>query len=96
MQENNYIPGREVWVVERDESGNACEVSGFVLLAKVSGAVILTPYICDMTELEELLEYHIEETRENYDTDLSVYPLYDCYTSKEAAKAALEAETGEE
>ena len=85
-------PGEEVWVVERDECGNACEFTGYVLLAEVAGAVILTPYINDIEDLDGLLEYHIEQTAENYDTDLAVFPASDCYGTKEEAKNALEAE----
>lgn len=91
-----FTPGEEVWVVERDVDGNACEVSGYVFLAEVADAVILTPYINDLEDLEDLLDYHIEETRGNYDTDLAVFSAYDCYTDQEAAEAALKAETGEE
>lgn len=89
-------PGEEVWVVERDEGGNACEYSGYVFLAEAAGAVILTAYINDLEDLEELLEYHIEQTAEDYDTHLAVFPTSDCYTSREEARAALEQEKAEE
>ncbi len=85
-------PGEEVWVVERDEDGNACEYSGYVFLAEVAGAVILTSYINDLEDLEDLLEYHIEQTAEDYDTHLAVFPASDCYTSREEAKNALATE----
>ena len=88
-----FTPGEEVWVVERDEDGIACEVSGYVFLAEVAGAVILTPYINDLEDLEDLLGYHIGETRDNYDTDLAVFPAADCYTDQETAEAELKAET---
>lgn len=91
-----FTPGGEVWIVERDESGDACEVSGYVFLAEVADAVILTTYINAVEDLEDLLDYHIKETAANYDTDLAVFPAADCYTDLEAAKAALKAETGEE
>ena len=90
-----FTPGGEVWIVERDEDGNACEVSGYVFLAEVADAVILTPYVNDLEDLDDLLDYHIEETRNNYDTDLVVCHAYDCYNSQEAAEAALKAETGD-
>lgn len=90
-----FAPGEEVWVVERDEDGNACEVSGYVFLAEVAHAVILTPYIDDLEDLDDLLDYHIVETADNYDTDLAVFPAADCYADKDAAHAALRAERGE-
>lgn len=91
----NFIPGEEVWVVERDEAGNATDVSGFVFLAEVESAVIVSPYINDLEDLEELLEYHIEETAANYDTDLSVFPSCDCFAIRGDAEAAYKAETEE-
>lgn len=91
-----FTPGAEVWVVERDEDGTACEVSGFLFLAKVEHAVIVTPRVYGCEGVTEILDYHIGQTAQDYDTDLSVYPAGDCYTSREDAKVALETETGEE
>lgn len=88
-------PGEKVWVVERDEEGNACEVSGFLFLAKVHQAIIVTPGIYGCEGVEEILDYHIGQTAQEYDTDLSVFPAGDCYVNKYDAKVALEVETGE-
>lgn len=90
--EKKFILGGEAWVVERDDGGNACEVSGYVFLAQAGNAVILTPYINDLENLEDLLDYHIEQTRDNYETDLAVFPADDCYTDRESAMVALKAE----
>ena len=84
-----FVPGEQVWVVERDEDGLACDVSGYMFLSEVAGAVILTPYINDIDDLEGTLQHHIEETAENYDTDLAVFPLADCYCTREEATQAL-------
>ena len=89
-----FTPGMPVWVVARDEDGNACESSGYVFLAKVGHAVILTPRIYGLEDLEELLDYHIEETRNESELPLAVFPVSDCYINKEAAKEALLAEEG--
>ena len=91
-----FTPGLPVWVLERDEYITACDIAGYIFLAEVAGAVILTPYINEMDQLEELLVYHIEETRTNYDTDLVVYPLTDCYSTWKEAEAALAHERGKE
>ena len=88
-----FTPGQEVWVVERDEYGDACEVAGYVYLATVAHAVILTNYINDLDELTDLLDYHIEETQNEYDTHLSVLPACDCYPNKMAARCALNTKT---
>lgn len=93
--EENINPGREVWVVERDEDGNACEVSGYVFLAQVAHAVILTPYINGLEGLDDILDYHIEETWSNYDTDLVVLPATDCYLTQYGAESALKEEQQE-
>lgn len=84
-----WIPGQEIYVVERDEDGAACDVSGYMFLAEVAGAAILTSYINDLETLEETLDYHIEETADNYDTDLVVFPVDDCYADRDAAEQAL-------
>lgn len=88
-----FAPGERVYVVERDEAGNACEVSGYMYLAKAADAVILSPYINDLETLEETLEYHIEQTAEEYDTHLAVFPAADCYATHPQAEMALITET---
>lgn len=88
-----FTPGMPVWVIARDEDGNACESSGYVFLAKVGNAVILTPRIYGLG-LEEMLDYYIGETRDESELSLAVFPVSDCYIDKEAAKEALLAEEG--
>lgn len=96
MQLNEYftrfIPGMPVYVVERDENGNACDISGYMFLARSSDYAILTAWINDLETAEETLEYHAQETAANYDTDLAVFPLCDCYTENEEAQLALNEE----
>ena len=91
-----FNPGECVFVVERDEDGNACEMSGYMFLAEVADAAIVTSYINDLDSLEDTIAYHIEQTVEDYDTHLAVFPMTDCYFVQEEAEAALKAETGEE
>lgn len=85
----NLKPGDEVWVVERDEAGIATDVSGFLFLAEVKNAIIVTPRVYGCDGVEEILDYHIQQTAEDYDTDLSVYPAKDCYRSIHAANEAI-------
>lgn len=92
-QPPEFTPGQSVYVVERDEDGNACETTGYMFLAKSAGAVILSSYINDMETLEETLQYHIEQTAEDYDTNLAVFPASDCYETLHQAETALEKET---
>lgn len=86
------IPGDTVWVIERDECEEPIEISGYMFFAFVGRAAIVSSFINDSETLDETVEYHIEETLNNYDTDLSVFPKNDCYLTRDAAKAALKKE----
>lgn len=90
--EKHFEPGQEVWIVERDEDGDAFDVSGYVFLAEVAGYAILSPYVNDHGDLEYLLDYHRRETDMDYDADLPVVFLSDCYPSRAAAHHALDKE----
>lgn len=92
--ETKIEAGSEVWAVERDEVGLACEVSGYMFLAEVAGFVITTPYISGTKHIESIMAYHAQMTAENYDTDLAVLPAKDCWPTREAALTALEEEGG--
>ncbi len=93
--EEKLTAGAEVWAVERDEEGIACEVSGYMFLAEVADFVIASGYVNGMTRIEGILTYHAQETAENYDTDLVVFPAVDCWPTREAAHAALAEERGD-
>lgn len=92
--ETKIEEGSGVWAVERDEEGLACEVSGYMFLAEVAGFVIATPYVNGMKHIEGIMAYHAQETAEDYDTDLAVFPAEDCRPTREAALTALEEEGG--
>ncbi len=96
LRDHALRAGDEVFILERDEEGVACDVSGYMFLAEVGGRVIVTAYINNMDDLDGILEYHVEETAENYDTDLAVFPAEDCYATREAAHAALREEKGDD
>lgn len=84
----NFEMGQEVWIVER-EDGEVVDVSGVIFLAKSKGCVITSAWINDY-DFDEIIEYHIEETADNYSTDLQVYPISDCFNTREEAEKALE------
>lgn len=88
----SFIPGADVWVVERDAEGIACEVSGYMFLAEVAGFIIASSYINDLESIEDTLAYHAEKTVENYDTDLAVFPIADAYKEQADAESVLETE----
>lgn len=84
-----FAPGSEVWIVERDEDGEAAEVSGFVFVVSVSGIAIVSPSINGCSDLDFILSDFVEETASNFSGDFSGYPISDCYKSHEEAQAAL-------
>lgn len=86
---SRFKHGDCVWVIERNEDGEALDVAGSMFLAEVLGFVIVSAYINDMTEAEETLSYHMQETAENYDTTLMVFPSEDVYQTKAEAETAL-------
>ena len=87
-----FAPGSEVWIVERDEDGEATEVSGVVFVASVSGIAIVSPPINDCSDLDFILSDFVEETASGFSGSFSGYPIYDCYKSHEDAEAALRRE----
>ncbi len=87
-----FAPGNEVWIVERDEDGEATEVSGFVFVVSVSGISIVSPFINDCSDLDFILGDFVEETASGFSGDFSGYPIFDCYKSHEEAEAALRRE----
>lgn len=87
-----FIPGSEVWVIERDENGDPDCVSGFVFIASVNNAAFVHPYIAGNGEIEVILQDLLENTAEWQDCDMETYPIEDCYESYEAASIAMEGE----
>ena len=89
---HKFAPGSEVWIVERDENGEATEVSGYVFVASVSGIAIVSPSINDCSDLDFILSDFVEETASGFSGSFSGYPISDCYKSHEDAETALRRE----
>lgn len=87
-----FAPGSEVWIVERDEDGEATEVSGVVFVVSVNGVAIVSPSINGCSDLDFILGDFVEETASSFSGDFSGYPISDCYKSYEEAQAALRRE----
>lgn len=87
-----FIPGSEVWVVERDEDGEATEVSGYVFVVSVSGVAIVSSSINGCSDLDFILGDFVKETARSFSGDFSGYPISDCYKSHGEADAALRRE----
>ena len=84
--------GGEIWVIDR-EDGEAVDISCVMFLGKSKGCIIATSWINDY-DLDETLEFHINETQNNFVTDLKVYPDEDCFLTKEEAEQALAERSG--
>ena len=87
-----FAPGSEVWIVERDEDGEATEVSGVVFVVSVNGVAIVSPSINGCSDIDFILGDFVEETASSFSGDFSGYPISDCYKSREDAEAALRRE----
>ena len=87
-----FAPGSEVWIVERDEDGEATEVSGVVFVVSVSGVAIVSPSINGCSDLDFILGDFVEETASSFSGFFSGYAISDCYKSHEEAEAALRRE----
>ena len=87
-----FAPGSEVWIVERDEDGEATEVSGVVFVVSVSGVAIVSPSSNGCSDLDFILGDFVEETASSFSGFFSGYAISDCYKSHEEAEAALRRE----
>jgi hypothetical protein len=86
---DEFKPGMAVWCLERDGADNAVGIAGGIFLARVQAAVIVSPYPDDMTDLDDILIHHYEQTRECCETALCVFPSCDCYPAESLAREAL-------
>lgn len=82
-------PGNIVWALERDRTGAAVDFSGYMFLAQTRGSVIVTPFVNDMEDVRDTLDYLEKDTRLNDYVDLAVFPASDCFLTREEAEAAL-------
>lgn len=84
--------GDEVWVIERDEDGEATDFSGMVFITSVSGVAFVSPTLNGSNDVDYILQDQIEQTASGFIGDLAAYPMSDCYWSREAAESALKGE----
>ena len=84
-----FSPGQTVWVIERDEDGEAYDFSGYVFVTSLRGIALVSPKINGSSEIDVILMDQVE-SRINYsDGCIEAYPADDCYLSREAAEKAL-------
>lgn len=83
-------PGEEIWVIERDDYGDALGFSCCVFVAKSENYVIASSHIYQCEGAKEVLKCLNEQTVIEYNCEMLVYPADDCYLDKQSAEAALE------
>lgn len=81
--------GKDVWVVVRDEWGDAVDAEVYMFFAEVNGYVIACVYLYDAETWEETVEYMLEQQREWDDPQFYVFPLEDCYMTRAEAEMAV-------
>lgn len=85
-----FAPGDEVWVVERDETGEPDCVSGYVFVTAAPGVALVHPFIGGSGDLQDILQDCLDNTEMSSTCDIEAYSLDDCYVSRKDAEAALE------
>lgn len=97
---NNLKADSEVNVVERDGFGEAYEATGYFFIAEIHGYVLCSPHIIrggrTLDDIDEVLEYFSEQTAEQEEADIYVFPAEDCYKTIQEAKEALNTEIGDD
>lgn len=69
-----FSPGQTIWVVERDEDGEAYDFSGYVFVTSVNGIALVCPTINDSSDIDVILSYQIENTMEPLNNSLCSVP----------------------
>lgn len=85
-------PGDVVYHINRDEDGYPLEACGTVYLAAVENYILSVAHPCGRDNINEVMKYLAEMTKNNFDSEIYVHPSCDCYeTYSEAEKAREEA-----
>lgn len=96
----NLNAGDEVAVVERDGFGEVCDASKYFFITEIHGYVLCSPHIIrggrTLDDIDEVLEYFSEQTAEQEEADIYVFPAEDCYKTIQEAKEALNTEIGDD
>lgn len=87
-----FNPGDIIWVVERTENDVAVGYCGYVFVAIVNKYVIVSRGYNGSYDIDIILEHQAHETAIDDESDLKIFPVYDCYKSKDEAKNRFEME----
>ena len=83
----NCKAGDTLWVITR-EGGEPTDYSCSQFLTATEKFIIATSFINDF-DIDETIEYHIRETQNFGSTYLLMFPIEDCFATREAAEEAL-------
>lgn len=91
MEEKKFTPGADAWVIERNEDGEAFDVTGFVFLAEVRDMAIVSPTVGGSNDLDDIMGALADCTAREEILFVLVYPMSDLYKTREEADAAFAA-----
>lgn len=84
-----FNPGDIIWVVERTENDVAVGYCGYVFVAYVNKYVIVSRGYNGSYDIDLILDYQAAQTVIEDSAYLKVFPVYDCYETKDEAKEEL-------
>ena len=84
-----FQAGEVIWILERD-GDEPYDIVGVTYLATVADYVITCPQFYGHDTLQDVMGQFAEETQDNSSLDMSVYPLCDCFATREEGSAELE------
>lgn len=84
-----FKPGDKIWIVERYEDGEPDSVCEYMFFSSFVGFALVHPIVADAWGIDEVMDDCLRITRQLYRTDFVVFPLDDCYGSREEAEQAL-------
>lgn len=87
--EKRFTFGQKIWFVDRSEFGDPISVFSLWYIAKIGNVALLFVNNKHQFSPPEILSYFLQETRGGWGVHLEAVWLKDCFTSEEAARAAL-------
>lgn len=89
---NNFKLGQTVWVIERDECGDKEDYAGYLFLFSVRDYAFVIPRCNGEDDIDYNLESLAEDTLEEGYSQVTVIPIFDCFSDKDDVIAAFEGE----
>ena len=87
--ESGLEPGDRVYVIIRDEDGDALEIELLILLGIIEDYAFCCCQSARLDNVWDRLEYMVQETAEWEEVGVQVYPASDCYKTEAVAREAM-------